>query len=83
MKTIDRRVLVRDLLFAAAGASLATLALETGDAEAMPLAEGVVANSDPSIWKAQAVVVAPRRRRRRRWTCWWRRGRRICGWRWV
>ncbi|RXT54087.1 twin-arginine translocation signal domain-containing protein [Bradyrhizobium betae] len=25
----------------------------------------------------------PPRRRRRRWVCWWRRGRRVCGWRWV
>jgi hypothetical protein len=33
--------------------------------------------------KAQVVVVHPRRRRRRRWVCWWHRGRRRCGWRWV
>lgn len=25
----------------------------------------------------------PRRRRHRRWVCWWHRGRRHCGWRWV
>ncbi|WP_370108445.1 twin-arginine translocation signal domain-containing protein [Bradyrhizobium yuanmingense] len=25
----------------------------------------------------------PRRRRHRRWVCWWHRGRRRCGWRWV
>ena len=24
-----------------------------------------------------------RHRRRRRWVCWWHRGRRHCGWRWV
>jgi hypothetical protein len=24
----------------------------------------------------------PPPRRRRRWVCWWRRGRRHCGWRW-
>ena len=24
-----------------------------------------------------------RHRRRRRWVCWWRRGRRHCGWRWY
>ena len=23
------------------------------------------------------------RHRRRRWVCWWERGRRRCGWRWV
>jgi hypothetical protein len=23
------------------------------------------------------------RRARRRWICWWRRGRRVCGWRWY
>lgn len=22
-------------------------------------------------------------RRRRRWVCWWHRGRRGCGWRWI
>ena len=25
----------------------------------------------------------PPPRRRRRWVCWWHRGRRHCGWRWV
>jgi hypothetical protein len=24
-----------------------------------------------------------RRARRRRWICWWRRARRVCGWRWY
>jgi hypothetical protein len=38
------------------------------------------------VEKAQVVVVNPGRRRgwgrrRRQWVCWWRRGRRVCGWR--
>jgi hypothetical protein len=44
------------------------------------------AESHELFEKAQVVVAHPSRRRgwgrrRRRWVCWWRRGRRICGWR--
>jgi hypothetical protein len=50
----------------------------------MPLgvAKGAHAEVDDLVVKAQVVVVHPRRRRRR-WVCWWHRGRRRCGWRWV
>ena len=44
--------------------------------------DGVTRIDDLAV-KAQVVVVNPRRRRRRRWVCWWHRGRRRCGWRWV
>jgi hypothetical protein len=63
-------------LIAAAGAALP---LTTVSSQAMPIDASAVAHADPSIRKAQVVVVGPRRRRR--WVCWWRRGRRICGWR--
>lgn len=74
MDTMDRRKLICGGLIAAA-----TLVLPTGG-EAMPIHASVAAPADPSIAKAQVVVVGPRRRR---WVCWWRRGRRICGWRWI
>jgi hypothetical protein len=54
----------------------------------MPLAiaKGNNFKVDDLVEKAQVVVVHPSRRRgrrRRRWVCWWHRGRRRCGWRWV
>ena len=76
MKTLDRRNVLRGVLIAGAGAGLL---LAGGASEAMTIHKGVVADSDPLIQKAQTVIVGPRRRRR--WVCWWRRGRRICGWR--
>lgn len=54
------------------------------DAEAMPLAPVPRGLGDSSDLVTQ-VQWGPgwHRPRRRRWVCWWRRGRRICGWRWV
>ena len=52
----------------------------TKDAEAMPIAPIPLGHGDSSDLVTQ---VQWRRRPRRRWVCWWRRGRRICGWRWV
>ena len=81
MKAIDRRLLVRGLLF---GAAAAGLALAPGEGTAMPLDDRLPGALDDWVEKAQVVVVNPGRRRGRRvWRCWWRRGRRICGWRWV
>ena len=78
MKTIDRRKLLGAIVCAAAaGIALAPAALE-----AMPI-DSRVRDGLPDAEKAQVVVVNPRRQRRRRWVCWWRRGRRVCGWRWV
>ena len=79
MKMIDRRRLIGAIL---CGAS-AGLALTPGTLEAMPIDAGVPDGLDGFIEKAQTVVVRSPRRRRRRWVCWWRRGRRVCGWRWV
>jgi hypothetical protein len=80
MQTIDRRKLFLGVSLTvaatAAGAVLGARALE-----AMPLSGHAIESPAAPIAKAQVVVVAPRRRRR--WTCWWRRGRRICGWRWF
>jgi hypothetical protein len=82
MKTIDRRRLVGGILF---GAAAAGLALAPVAATPMPLDDRLPGALDDWIEKAQVVVVnpGPRRRRRRVWRCWWHRGRRVCGWRWV
>ena len=83
MNEIDRRRIVRGILF---GAAAAGLALAAGAATAMPLDDRLPGALDDWIDEAQVVVVNPgprRRVRRRVWRCWWRRGRRVCGWRWV
>jgi hypothetical protein len=80
MDVLDRRRLFRHLVCAGAAAA-AVAVLGSVAAEAMPLPAEGVARPDAPIAKAQVVVVAPRRRRR--WVCWWRRGRRVCGWRWF
>jgi hypothetical protein len=80
MKTIDRRRLVRGILL---GAAAAGLALAPGAATPMPLDDRLPGALDDWVEKAQVVVVNPGRRRRRVWRCWWNRGRRVCGWRWV
>ncbi len=81
MAVVDRRKFV---LVALCGAG-AALALAPSAAGALPLGAGeagrLVDPLEVEVKPAQ-VVVAPRRRRRR-WVCWWHRGRRICGWRWV
>jgi hypothetical protein len=92
MDAIDRRSALRGILCVAVAAGCsATLLPDT--AEAMPLAleKDLATKTDDLKHKAQAVAVRPPRRplpprhrwrRRRRWDCWWRRGRRICGYRW-
>ena len=85
MKEIDRRALTRGLLFGTAVAA-AGLAACSETVQAMPLDARAPGALDDWIMKAQAVVVRPvprRRPRRRVWRCWWNRGRRVCGWRWV
>jgi hypothetical protein len=85
MNTIDRRALVRAILFG--GAAAASLALTPGAAQAaMSFDELVAHDQNDLIEKAQVVVVGRpgwRRPRRRVRHCWWNRGRRVCGWRWV
>jgi hypothetical protein len=83
MKQIDRRALTRALLF---GAAAAGLGLAPSAAPAMPLDDLIPGGLDDWVEKAQAVVVTSgqrRRPRRRVRRCWWNRGRRVCGWRWV
>lgn len=70
---------------AVAGVGTIGWALAPKAANAMPLAvaKGNHIKVDDQVVKAQVVIVNPRRRRRQRWVCWWHRGRRRCGWRWV
>jgi hypothetical protein len=83
MESIDRRRMLRDVLCGAVAAT-AGLALIREGVEAAPLAldKGLADKTDDRVEKVQAVIGGPRRRRRR-WVCWWSRGRRVCGWRWV
>ena len=89
MDLIDRRGFARGILFGTAVAA-AGLAVSSGTVSAMPLDDRVPGALDDWIEKAQAVVVTSgasrrhnRRHRRRVRRCWWSRGRRVCGWRWV
>ncbi len=83
MNAMDRRkFLVATVCGAGAG-----LALAPGVAVALPLdagaARGLAEHMNDDVQRAQTVVVHGGRPRRRRWVCWWRHGRRVCGWRWV
>ena len=87
MTAFDRREVLRVMLGGAAVAA-AGLALIPVPAESAPL---TMSKSLPAAMEnpvEEAVVVVRRRRwgRRRRVrvrSCWWRRGRRVCRWRWV
>ncbi len=79
MTAIDRRAMLSTLLGAAAAAALG-LALAPGSAECAPLTMDKGLTAPASNLVEEAVVVVHRRRPRRR-VCWWRRGRRVCGWR--
>jgi hypothetical protein len=86
MELIDRRSFARGFLFGTAVAAAATLTASSETVQAMPLDARAAGALDDWIMKAQAVVVRPvprRRPRRRVRRCWWNRGRRVCGWRWV
>jgi hypothetical protein len=81
---MSRREMLTDVLAGAAVAVVGFTAIgwvvTPKCAEAAPagIARPAGAEADELIEKAQVVVVGPGRRRRR---CWWRRGRRVCGWR--
>ena len=91
MDAIDRRCALRGILGVAlaAGCSATLLPLS---AEAMPLAlqKDLPSPRHDLTHEAQGGMGPPprplperhRRRRRRRWECWWRRGRRVCGYTW-
>jgi hypothetical protein len=83
VELIDRRGFARGILF---GTFIAGLAVGSETVSAMPLDARPPEFLDDWIEKAQAVVVRPvprRRPRRQVRRCWWNRGRRVCGWRWV
>ena len=92
MTAMSRRNLIMNILpgamVAVAGAGTITWAVAPEAANAVPLgvAKGDHMKVEDLVQEAQVVVVGPHRRRHRRrhhrrWVCWWRRGRRICGWR--
>jgi len=79
MQAIDRRRMLRDVLCGGAVAAVA-LALTADELNSAPLAlEKDLAKQAADL----AEDAGWRRGRRRRWVCWWHRGRRVCGWRWV
>jgi hypothetical protein len=84
MKQIDRRALTCGILCGAAVAA-AGVAVGPATVTAMPLDDRLPGALDDWAEKTQwGWGPGPRRWRRRRvWRCWWRRGRRICGWVWV
>ena len=84
MKTIDRRSFARGFLSGTVVAA-AALTVRSETVQAMPLDERVPGALDDWIAQAQVWVgTGPRRHRGRRVRrCWWSRGRRVCGWRWV
>ena len=81
MTGIQRREMFRVML---GGAVIATagLALLPVGAESAPLTMSKSLPA-PTENRVEEAVVVVRRRRVRRRVCWWRRGRRICRWRWV
>jgi Zn-dependent alcohol dehydrogenase len=92
MAAMSRRAMLTNILpgaaVAIAGVGTIGWAVAPEIADAMPLAidKGNHVKVDDPVVKTQVVVVNPGRRRgrrRRRWVCWWHRGRRRCGWRWV
>jgi hypothetical protein len=85
MELIDRRGFARGFLFGTAVAA-AGLTVTCATVQAMPLDDRAPGALDDWFMKAQAVIIRPgprRRPRRRVRHCWWNRGRRVCGWRWV
>ena len=92
MNAMSRRAMLTNVLpgavvaIAGVGTIGWTVAPEVADAMPLAIAKRNHVKVDDLAVKAQAVVVSPSRRRgrsRRRWVCWWHRGRRRCGWRWV
>jgi len=81
MTRIDRRNMV-GLVLVGAGLAVSGLALASTARAVGAVGSFVPPETETLAEKAQVVVVGPRRRRGRRWRCWWRRGRRVCGWRW-
>jgi hypothetical protein len=76
-----RRFLAAVICGAGAGVALAPVA-----AQALSLAAGETGKLGDrladDVQRAQVRVVHGRPRHRR-WVCWWHRGHRVCGWRWM
>jgi hypothetical protein len=93
MVAVDRRSLLRSVLpgaivtvasvTAIAGIGMSLVPQNTADAAPLTMDKINALRGGEAVEKAQVVIVGPRRprRRRRRWVCWWRRGRRVCAWR--
>ena len=84
MNAPNRRIflgLARNAVAAAAVGAIGVCFIEA--AEAMPVTPNLGQAGTPSDLVTQVQWGPPPRRRRRRWVCWWHRGRRRCGWRWV
>ncbi len=84
MTEIDRRSVLLGILRGAAVVAIGA-AIMPSATQAVPLTIEQVATPE-ALDAMDQVIVGPhhhRRRRRHRWVCWWRRGRRVCGWRWV
>jgi hypothetical protein len=83
MKAIDRRDVLRGILWAAAATTVG-LTIMPKIAEALPLSavKAGAVKPQPLVEDARVTVhVHPRRRHRnRRWRCRWHRGRKVCGW---
>ena len=80
MPELDRRSILGAMLGGIAVAGLGSPLVATTTQAAPHPGVAATRSGAGSVKKAQVVVVGPRRRRR--WRCWWRRGRRVCGWRW-
>lgn len=79
MMAIDRRTMLKNALLGAfvtaAGVTAVGDIAGPIEAEAFPAA--------PLKTNGRSLIEEAQGRPRRRWVCWWSRGRRRCGWRWV
>ena len=96
MDAIDRRSALRTLMCGAVAAGLgASLLPDLAEATPLAMQKDPGRGTGDFRQEAQSDVRRPtgrpphprpphrHRHRRRRWVCWWERGRRRCGWRWV
>ena len=94
MAVMNRRELIQKMLAGAAVVAVAATVMPDG-AVASQLAAGRALPSNATdefvqnVWRGhwrgpwRGHYRRRWRRRRRRWACWWRRGRRVCAWRWY
>jgi hypothetical protein len=99
MDAIDRRHALRILACGAVVAGFPSLLADRAEATPLAMQKDAGKSTGDFKLEAQADARRPpgrpphrpppshrhrrHRRRRRRWVCWWHRGRRRCGWRWV